>query len=122
MPLREAARRGGDTSTTIASNERAAQLLGWHPEHGLTEMVADAWQFAITTLLHERGTLGFALSATLDVPGRKLSAMPKGRNVPDPVLETLEKSGTGTTTRTGGKLTFPARHHTDQIPTVSICS
>ena len=40
----------------------------------------------MTTLLHERGTLGFALSATLDVAVRKLLALAKERNVTDPVL------------------------------------
>ncbi len=40
----------------------------------------------MTTLLHERGTLGFALSATLDVAVRKLIALAKERNVTDPVL------------------------------------
>ena len=40
----------------------------------------------MTTLLHERGTLGFALSATLDVAVRKLIALAKERNVTDPIL------------------------------------
>ena len=40
----------------------------------------------MTTLLHERGTLGFALAATLDVAVRKLIALAKERNVTDPVL------------------------------------
>ena len=30
----------------------------------------DGWQVAMTTLLHERATLGFALTATLDAPPR----------------------------------------------------
>ena len=38
----------------------------------------------MTTLLHERGTLGFALSATLDVAVRKLIALAKERNVDRP--------------------------------------
>ena len=40
----------------------------------------------MTTLLHERGTLGFALAATLDVAVRKLITLAKERNVTDPVL------------------------------------
>jgi alkylation response protein AidB-like acyl-CoA dehydrogenase len=34
--------------------------------------VGGGWQVAMTTLLHERGTLGFALTATLEVAVRKL--------------------------------------------------
>jgi alkylation response protein AidB-like acyl-CoA dehydrogenase len=40
----------------------------------------------MTTLLHERGTLGFALSATLDVAVRKLLALARERRVDDPAL------------------------------------
>jgi alkylation response protein AidB-like acyl-CoA dehydrogenase len=40
----------------------------------------------MTTLLHERGTLGFALAATLDVAVRKLIWLAKERNVSDPIL------------------------------------
>jgi alkylation response protein AidB-like acyl-CoA dehydrogenase len=48
--------------------------------------VGDGWQVAMTTLLHERGTLGFALAATLDAAVRKLVALAKERGVTDPVL------------------------------------
>ena len=40
----------------------------------------------MTTLLHERGTLGFALSGVLEVAVRKLVALAKERNVTDGVL------------------------------------
>jgi UDP-glucose 4-epimerase len=43
--VREVGRRPGDPAITLASNERAAALLGWRPERGLAEMVGDAWQF-----------------------------------------------------------------------------
>lgn len=36
-------RRAGDPSVLIASNEKAAQVLGWHPELGLEQIVSDAW-------------------------------------------------------------------------------
>ncbi len=56
------------------------------PKENILGAVGDGWQVAMTTLLHERGTLGFALSATLDVAVRKLIALAKEREVTDPVL------------------------------------
>jgi alkylation response protein AidB-like acyl-CoA dehydrogenase len=56
------------------------------PKENLLGSVGDGWQVAMTTLLHERGTLGFALSATLAVAVRKLIALAKERNVTDPIL------------------------------------
>jgi alkylation response protein AidB-like acyl-CoA dehydrogenase len=56
------------------------------PKENLLGEIGGGWQVAMTTLLHERGTLGFALSATLDVAVRKLVALAKQRNVTDPVL------------------------------------
>ena len=38
----------------------------------------EGWQVAMTTLLHERGTLGFALTAVLEVSVRKLLALAEG--------------------------------------------
>jgi alkylation response protein AidB-like acyl-CoA dehydrogenase len=56
------------------------------PKENLLGEIGGGWQVAMTTLLHERGTLGFALAATLDVAVRKLVALAKERNVTDPVL------------------------------------
>ena len=42
---RIAPRRPGDPAVLVASSERIAAELGWRPEHGLAEMVADAWAF-----------------------------------------------------------------------------
>ncbi len=56
------------------------------PKENILGAVGDGWQVAMTTLLHERGTLGFALSATLDVAVRKLIALAKERDVDDPIL------------------------------------
>jgi alkylation response protein AidB-like acyl-CoA dehydrogenase len=56
------------------------------PKENLLGDVGGGWQVAMTTLLHERGTLGFALAATLDVAVRKLLALAKERKVDDPIL------------------------------------
>ena len=56
------------------------------PKENILGGIGDGWQVAMTTLLHERGTLGFALSATLDVAVRKLIALATERNVTDPML------------------------------------
>jgi alkylation response protein AidB-like acyl-CoA dehydrogenase len=48
--------------------------------------VGDGWAVAMTTLLHERGTLGFALTGALDVAVRKLIALTRERGVDDPRL------------------------------------
>ena len=46
VPVLEAPRRPGDPAVLVASNRRAADLLGWRPERDLTQMVTDAWEFA----------------------------------------------------------------------------
>jgi alkylation response protein AidB-like acyl-CoA dehydrogenase len=56
------------------------------PKENLLGEIGGGWQVAMTTLLHERGTLGFALSATLDVAIRKLLALARDRKLDDPVL------------------------------------
>jgi alkylation response protein AidB-like acyl-CoA dehydrogenase len=56
------------------------------PKENLLGEIGGGWQVAMTTLLHERGTLGFALAATLDVAVRKLLALAKDLNVTDPIL------------------------------------
>ena len=56
------------------------------PKENVLGAVGDGWQVAMTTLLHERGTLGFALAATLDVAVRELAALAKERGVTDPIL------------------------------------
>ncbi len=56
------------------------------PKENLLGEVGGGWQVAMTTLLHERGTLGFALAATLDAAVRKLIALAKERKVTDAIL------------------------------------
>lgn len=36
-------RRAGDPSVLIASNAKAAQVLGWKPTRGLEQIISDAW-------------------------------------------------------------------------------
>ena len=45
------------------------------PRENLLGEVGEGWTVAMTTLLHERGTLGFALTGALDVAVRKLVAL-----------------------------------------------
>jgi UDP-glucose 4-epimerase len=45
VPVDEAPRRAGDVAVLIASNEKAAALLGWRPERDLAAMIDDAWRF-----------------------------------------------------------------------------
>jgi alkylation response protein AidB-like acyl-CoA dehydrogenase len=56
------------------------------PAENLVGAVGDGWAVAMTTLLHERGTLGFALTGVLDAAVRKLIALARERNVDDPLL------------------------------------
>ena len=43
IPAEIEPRRAGDPSVLIASNARAAQVLGWKPTRGLEQIIADAW-------------------------------------------------------------------------------
>ncbi len=45
LPVDEVPRRPGDPPVLVASNEKAAALLGWTPQRDLHEMVSDAWAF-----------------------------------------------------------------------------
>ena len=53
------------------------------PRENVVDQVNNGWQVAMTTLLHERGTLGFALTARLEVATRKLLALAKEKGVAD---------------------------------------
>jgi UDP-glucose 4-epimerase len=43
IPAKVVDRRAGDPAVLIASSERIGRDLGWRPERGLPEIVADAW-------------------------------------------------------------------------------
>lgn len=49
LPTEDHPRRAGDPTVLIASNTRAGEILGWHPQRGLTQMVTDAWAFVQRT-------------------------------------------------------------------------
>jgi alkylation response protein AidB-like acyl-CoA dehydrogenase len=56
------------------------------PAENLLGEIGGGWQVAMTTLLHERGTLGFALTGALELQVTKLIALAKERGVDDPLL------------------------------------
>jgi alkylation response protein AidB-like acyl-CoA dehydrogenase len=56
------------------------------PKENVVGEIGDGWAVAMTTLLHERGTLGFALTGVLDAAVRKLIALARDRGVDDPRL------------------------------------
>jgi alkylation response protein AidB-like acyl-CoA dehydrogenase len=56
------------------------------PRENLLGEIGGGWQVAMTTLLHERGTLGFALGGALETQVRKLVALAKQRGADDPII------------------------------------
>ena len=56
------------------------------PRENLLGEIGGGWQVAMTTLLHERGTLGFALTGVLEVQLTKLVALAKERAADDPLI------------------------------------
>jgi alkylation response protein AidB-like acyl-CoA dehydrogenase len=59
------------------------------PVDNVLDEIGNGWAVAMTTLLHERGTLGFALTGTLEVSVRKLIALTKERRVTDSRLRDM---------------------------------
>ena len=56
------------------------------PRENLLGEIGGGWQVAMTTLLHERGTLGFALTGVLETQLTKLVALAKERGADDPLI------------------------------------
>ncbi len=56
------------------------------PVENVVGEIGQGWAVAMTTLLHERATLGFALTASLEVNLRKLITLARGRADADPIL------------------------------------
>ena len=45
IPFEIAPRREGDVATSFADNTRAIKELGWQPQYGLEDMLADSWNW-----------------------------------------------------------------------------
>src|SRR4051812_38333638 len=56
------------------------------PKENLLGEIGGGWQVAMTTLLHERGTLGFQLAGVLDLQVTKLIALARERAADDPLI------------------------------------
>jgi alkylation response protein AidB-like acyl-CoA dehydrogenase len=56
------------------------------PRANLLGEIGGGWQVAMTTLLHERGTLGFALGGALEAQVTRLVALAKERGADDPII------------------------------------
>ena len=56
------------------------------PVQNVVGDIGAGWRVAMTTLLHERGTFGFALAGALDVAVRKLVALARERAGADPLV------------------------------------
>ena len=52
----------------------------------------DGWAVAMTTLMHERGTLGFALSGAFEVAVGKLLELARGRHLDDRLRDLIAQS------------------------------
>jgi alkylation response protein AidB-like acyl-CoA dehydrogenase len=56
------------------------------PRENLLGEIGGGWQVAMTTLLHERGTLGFALTAALELAVGRLVELARERAPDDPLV------------------------------------
>src|SRR3954454_4601387 len=61
------------------------------PVENVLGEIGQGWQVAMTTLLHERGTLGFALSAALDANVRRLVELARERGVDGPARDDVAR-------------------------------
>jgi len=65
------------------------------PVENVLGEVGGGWAVAMTTLLHERGTLGFALTAALEAQIRKLIALAKERGATDVQRDAIAREWIG---------------------------
>lgn len=47
LPYQIGARRAGDVAAIYANYEKAAALLGWHPQHGIEDIMRTAWAWQL---------------------------------------------------------------------------
>ena len=65
------------------------------PRANLIGEIGQGWQVAMTTLLHERGTLGFALTAALEAQVRKLVSLARERGATEVQRDALAREWIG---------------------------
>jgi alkylation response protein AidB-like acyl-CoA dehydrogenase len=65
------------------------------PVENAVGAIGDGWQVAMTTLLHERGTLGFALVAGLESQIRKLIALAKEKGASEVQRDAIAREWIG---------------------------
>ena len=65
------------------------------PVENVVGEVGGGWQVAMTTLLHERGTLGFALTAGLESQIRKLTALAREQGATEVQRDTIAREWIG---------------------------
>ena len=65
------------------------------PVENVVGEVGGGWQVAMTTLLHERGTLGFALTAGLESQLQKLVALARERGATEVQRDAIAREWTG---------------------------
>jgi len=65
------------------------------PLQNVVGEVGSGWQVAMTTLLHERGTLGFALTAGLEAQIRKLTALAKQKGATEVQRDAIAREWIG---------------------------
>jgi alkylation response protein AidB-like acyl-CoA dehydrogenase len=65
------------------------------PRENLLGEIGGGWAVAMTTLLHERGTLGFALTGALEVAVRKLAALARERGADEVARDRIAREWIG---------------------------
>jgi len=65
------------------------------PVENALDEVGNGWAVAMTTLLHERGTLGFALTAALEVQIQKLIALARARGATEVQRDAIAREWIG---------------------------